>query len=1428
MLGAKPWEVPLLPYEKQLIAAIGCSEEEYRWFAAEARRRGLTRPAEYAHIPDARMDAATIIAVVSLVIGLASTAVSYFLTPKPKPFSPPNAARRDRQGGGAVAGANITGADRFAPTFGFGTQAELASYGDPIPIVFARYDEQSKTGGILYSPKLVWSRAFSHGTQQSVKLLFVIGEQGIEATQQPKGIAPPDMRGIFLGNGALDAIYSNDFAFYWKRNSTPAGTYRIKGINLRYGTRADDASGDPETNDDVFSCPTAISEIDTGFSSAHSLSNNAEFGCYSAIANGTPYRVPWRVVPILRTKKENGDVNPISTDDKNFVNSRERKKISGNNNGTIANNGIWDLGMSGTGRNYSRRMGIISLNDVTLSDATGTAEYSVVVGDKIKFKISSNKIAKDYYDHRDADTGNIDDSVTVDDINSAVQEQCIAADEALQVGELFMIRRTIWQVKRRRLAVWTPESETDQLITLQCVEIIGSDQIGLVSNKMLTDSVLSDDDGATNNLHANTDFYALMRVALGLARNTRACDVTEIGIRSKVYQRLNGLTNFQSIPTPGSLKGAEINRIQLSAGSNNSFIRRASAFVVYVRPAGLSPTGEEYEWSLIKTNFVIVGSTPSDQYNAIRFKHPDRRQYEYRFVPRNAADMRNTAADTIFWRLSSSPKPEEESDAHIVSGTFSTDYGIFTVSARGKYVQKNDIRFNLEFTSKGEIVSTAASYGVPTSTVINGYLPDIDSSATLASSVEFASWYSNPSNITEGRSGAFRYELFGRADTSPLPVDQRRYLDVRETLPNNQWITIRYTYYKTPLPAGHFSGQSYSWGVDSYQVIASSGGFNIRQEFAIKRTITSGNPFRNTPAGTLTEAGPVLRVIGVIDGGTVSGGRVQGVLYQIFGAATGYSNGNRQSRNVTFGSGSKSVAVVISATAVDVANHSSGQPRIWDPVTITIVPSSGAGTTVNWLSGDLIAKEYTVASGNPFATANTSVGIQLLVLSVEPVNTSVTTIQAGRTFENRSQYADVTYYPGSVEKSNSNSPEHVITYVNEMVANESIPNYDRMSICGLSLKASRNFVNLDQMRVWLSEGTHVRRFHPDDNNVAGPSNLFCDLVYYLLTDNVAGLGGTLRINDSNASDLIRTSDFTKTARFLKTNKLFFNGVIGESINVRQYINEMAPNFLCNFVISDGKFSLVPAVPIDSAGDISVEPVQIKQLFTSGNILEDTFEVEYLSTEERKPFQAVIRYREERKNQLPQERNVVVRWAADDSYVPLESYDLTTFCTNREHAELVGRFFISIRRRVTHTIRFSTAPYGLDLAPGDYIRVATQASPYSSARNGVISATGAITSVTPLSDGQYNILYYKPGSDDVESGTMTVSSNVVTDSTFFDTVFTVVDSSISQNVYLVEQLTLNEDGIVQIVASEFPCDDRLSSLIAQDLIAQNRPRFVFES
>jgi hypothetical protein len=64
--------------------------------------------------------------------------------------------------------------------------------------------------------------------------------------------------------------------------------------------------------------------------------------------------------------------------------------------------------------------------------------------------------------------------------------------------------------------------------------------------------------------------------------------------------------------------------------------------------------------------------------------------------------------------------------------------------------------------------------------------------------------------------------------------------------------------------------------------------------------------------------------------------------------------------------------------------------------------------------------------------------------------------------------------------------------------------------------------------------------------------------------------------------------------------------------------------------------------------------------------------------------------------------------------------------------------------------------------------------------------------------------------------MSVSGGRVSDPTFHDSVFTVLDLKVSQNVYVVEQLTFSQEGTVDIVASEHPCDDSGRSLIVQGI------------
>jgi predicted phage tail protein len=292
---------------------------------------------------------------------------------------------------------------------------------------------------------------------------------------------------------------------------------------------------------------------------------------------------------------------------------------------------------------------------------------------------------------------------------------------------------------------------------------------------------------------------------------------------------------------------------------------------------------------------------------------------------------------------------------------------------------------------------------------------------------------------------------------------------------------------------------------------------------------------------------------------------------------------------------------------------------------------------------------------------------------------------------------------------------------------------------------------------------------------------------------------------------------------LHAEELYFNGSVVQRTNLRQFISEIAPFFLCNFAIKNGKFTLMPALPTDGKNRIESGPVQVDQLFTGGNILENTFKVEYLGAEERRPFVAVVRYRQERPNEFPEEKVLTVKGGSaynENSLteLPQETFDLTQFCTSEEHAIKVAKYFLILRRFVSHTISFSTTVDGLNIGVGSFIKVSTESNPYNSANNGTIDENGSITSVRTLTDGFYDIEYYSASlNDDVVSAKMQVSNGTVSDSTLFDSVFTLSNKSVSSNIYIIEQLTFSQEGTVDIVASEHVCDSSDRSRLVDEFL-----------
>jgi hypothetical protein len=1372
------YRLPLLPFERQLIEALGCTEEEYRRFVAEADWRGVRRPAYYEHLPEVRADVVSI--VVSLVIGIALSAASSLLTPKPKAPSSGDRTRQRRL-------SNLGGPDRFSPTSGFDTQADLANYGDPVPIIFGRYT--GETGGVLVAPRLVWSRAFSLGSQQAVKLLFAVGEQGLG-----DGIARPEVNGIFLGNTALDVIYYHDFAFYWKRNTNDYA--RIRAQNLAYGTRGSRVAGDIESSDDVFLCPTITAAADTGFSNAFSLTANAQFGVYSAIPNATNYRVNWRVVSIVKLEDQEDDPGDVLL--------AERVKIAGDYGfdpkTKQGRRKIRQQGQKGVGRNYGRRMGLTHLNGSAPSDPTELRTASI--GDVATFTIESGQLPKDTY-YLDPSAKN----VSVDDINSEINAGRRQADDMLQVGETIMIGRTVWVVESRALPTWTKGQR--QTIQLRCIELFGTGlgaSIGLVNRDMVDRGIYNDDDGKTNannglGYNAGPGYYPLTRVAFGVVRNTRACDVTEIGLKSQVWQRANGLCNFRSLPRPEQLVRSDNSRVQIQSGTMTLYMERTSCWTIWLRPAGTNTNGQEYAWQPLGEQFCVTGDAPQDQFNYLRIKHPQRQQFEFRLIPKSGADIaRHSPDDEVLWQLNAS-------NGQSLGGSYMTAYGAFEVQSHGRLVTAKEITFNREMLNGVDFTDGDASYTIPNALEVESYLPDVEDDGVRALTVGWDAWLPDPP-YESGRRGACHYELYG----SPLYQGQTATARRTFNLGDGRNITIEFNgIVDDQFPSSHpFFPNQPMWSFSSINVISSSSGFNTSQVINCGLPVTSGNIYATTYG--LPSAGVRLIILSTT-GTSLTTGRQSAWAYELMGNQQAFPIGYRKTAEFSIASSSGGFATIIATGVVtsrpepSLANFP-GQTQAWD-ISYEVDPTATTGT---WVNGALMENNAEVSTGNPFYKGGTFVGVRLRVLSLQTVALPPDFV-ADRVFELKSQITDVSFYNSLLQKSNENQPEHEIVYVNESIANETVPQYSQLTLCGLALKASRNFTSLDQLRVWLKDGIPVRRFNSSNGTDIGPSNMLTDLVYFLLTDKTAGAGAVV------SPDLIKTEDLPATSQFLEQNKLAFDGALDQPTNLRQFISDIAPYFLCNFVIADGKFSLVPSVPTDSSGGISSAPVKIKQLFTSGNIIEGSFGVEYLSAEERKDFQAVMRFRRERRNHLPEERTLVVRWAelgAQDASI--EAFDMTQYCTSRDHALLVAKFFLSIRRRVTHSVRFRTTPYGLDLAPGDYIKVITQASPYSAANNGVIDAQGNITSATELGDGSYSIVYWTPTSDGSDYATMTVAAGKVVQPALWGAIFTISNVSTSSNVYMVEQLTLNEDGLVEIAATEFPCTSTDNSLIALDLMS----------
>jgi len=1330
--GSQSHLPPLLPYERDLISLIGCTEEEYRAFNEEVRRRGYVRPAEYDHIPDVRCDPVTV--AVSLIVGAALTVVGNLLVPKPKPASLPQ-QRSNNRGENNSQTINLdsaSGRTRFNDTEGFGGTAPLTKYNTPVAIPFGRWQLASvdyypeASGGLLITPSLVWARLFSYGTYQAYKGLYVVGEYGL---------TPPDVQGVYVGNNALGNVFKNSFAVYW---SGSQGSNRIQGSDLIAGTRGNPAAGDPEAGDEVFTCPTRLGSRDLGFCSSFTPSNSVEFGVYDPIYNGTQIKVNLTLVQVAI------NMNPQSIDRA----VRERAKIIGTDvSGPRA-------GMPGEGRLYSCRMGLVAHNGNSYSLPTNV---NIQVGDKVTFRV----VDRSFQDLGD---------VRLEDMNQRAAALIEAADDALQLGESFIIGRMMFQVTNRRTGAWN-RGDGDRDYELTCIDGTGgSPQIRIAGTGALEEPIAFE--GTTYRpWYSGISAFPLLRASLATVRNQRKVDVTEIGIRSVVYQQLNGLCNFPSMPSPPELVSFYERDIQVNNGFQTRYINRTSVWSLQIRPASADFENVFYEWVSLGVVFAVTNNTPAPVFNFIRIRSGTPMQMEYRIVPRSgASSVAFSSGNDRWWELSGSGTP--------LATDVSTPYGTFHISAQGTLRNPVDELF----------ISPELARGVTLAR------PEI--TTTTVATVEVVEQL--PAGIT-GRLQNYYTAVLGGAGS-----DENRGLTKEEIV---------------PLTFGDKSISLVVYNTSIFQ---------------------TGSTINQVSAVSVIEQLP--------PGGT---GRVQNYYTAILGGAgSGGNAGRTVEKVVNLNIDGRTIALLVFNTSIfEPTNPLADNGYIWNPTYQFGVQSSSPDWFVNLtfehlpvadggvvLRVDALRTETTQgawiwsptyqfrvetsstnwAVGDQFEHVPSSLGgVRLRVSSLDTEILPAVGASAGQFYESKTQVADVSHYD-EIQKSNSSSPEHRIAYVNESLAETpTVPQYKDLTMMGVALRSGNNFAQISEISAWVPNGVSARRFASGDSY--GPSNKFNELVYYLLTDKNAGLGNVID------PKMIDEAGFARTSYFLQQNRIFFNGVLAERVNLRSYLSDIAPQNLCNFVVKNGRFSVEPALPADANGSLITGPLSPVAIYTSGNIIDGTFAVEALERQERLQIRMAVTWRNSsNRNRLPSNESFLVSWADEASNQPVteENLDMSSFCTTKHHAFMTARYLMSIRRRVTHGVKFKTTTDEANVAPGSLIKVVTQSIPYSVYNNGIVLSDGTVQSLTPVQDGTYSVNLYRTGSDLVESATLVVSDGKVADSSMYGSLFAIENLSVGDGLYQIEEVGLDEDGLVEITASHHPTDSSGASILIKDVLTES--------
>tara|TARA_B100000945_G_scaffold320819_1_gene332267 strand:- start:6887 stop:10948 length:4062 start_codon:yes stop_codon:yes gene_type:complete len=1164
----------------------------------------------------------------------------------------------------------------------------------------------------------------------------------------------PDFKGYAIGDLLIENYHSDKI-------------YKLNYSNDGYGHSGNNI---PFLRDGGI-IPNDIFKIDNKkhFSGTRNPTTQATFGLSNPVPNATAYKLPYQLVR-TRSDVSGSDYRPAGR-----ITYKKRRKLLG----------AWPM-----------RAGFV--NSGTALQQSGSADATV--GSSLTYQIVGSGRLGLYegigYQQDSGDVNLTMDPHGVEDINSATKTVREATDSYIAIGEQYMVGSTLvtcTQILEDNLPVngraWDGTKTRSigfKVIETGRYESINNTTHGLgphcgnpywnTNGDFFTVRPGTNKDDKFYYEQNYTDIfnpssrYTLQKATLGTISNNRKCHITEIGIKSKVFKEIQ-FANVNSKPTEEKIYEIYDHNSSLQLGNVNKFITRYSFFKLQVRKVG------ENTWNWLKpsTNlnvhtglFCVKGNTPEFQYNYIRIDQPALDQYEYRFFP---------------WPGAAVVKEVQAYDArqrhNPVNTILLNANGARTAGSIDKFTCRvNGEDFAVEFAgdtyhalSKQNLSNTEWNLGAPNKVKI----------------------------------GNASYQVTGFQTTSAGSRDDYSITNLPIARPSQRIFTNKLYY---PGFGGYVSGSGANHTVivrwDNYP----RSGWTTWSLYINKADVTPNIQGLDGPAwanAQVRQPGDNTAVefhYTTLDGrggkftpGTNQTSNKYGVTKdeQKLLTATPSFSGEVNVKKLSGGDGYglKADVTVYSLgdewfaqwSLSDVGQGYSNNQTVYLDKDDINLPSGATdirfNVNVNTSSSSIYSDEIGSAELNPYDAA-----------------------------------ADFWQYEGD-RSSHLDGPEHQITYCNEIVETEgsrAVGNpatYQDLAYAGLRINSSKEWTNFSQFSAYFKEGVKVKSLI-DGNRKA--TNLFPEIAYALLTDKTLGAGAVI------GEDSVDDENMEIAAKFCKANKLFWDGMISSRVNLREFIYQQAIYCLLDFTIIGGKFSLFPAVPYNNDFTINLEgKPKIKAMFTDGNISD--LSVSFLSPEDRQSFKVNVLYRQEQENGFPETKSAIIRlFGTDHVDDPLETFDLSGFCTSREAAILFAKYTLVLRKHLDHTVSFKTAPHYINgVRPGDYIRVFSTTQHVQRFNNGAILEDGTVVSKDTIS-GSKTFYYWNP-STIVAGEIMPVTeatvdfSNTNAVKAFAGSLFTIKESEASDQCYKVESITFGDDGLVELTGSyaELTADGKLAML-----------------